>query len=212
MKYQPVTVQGTTSGDEILVLSGTRDLGGWYQVISAFQTQDGRRIMIDRGFIPQDDRRKPRPCMTREGDWWIGMGVASAARVNMLRPAAARVRLEPDGSLRVESDQTDIGTGSYAILGQIAGDLLDRHGVLAGQDQRRQTPVRRQGGRLALGHLGLDEGVAVARRQGLQHRMLGRPGLQQGAARLVRPPRPARGLSQQLIGPLGRAQVAAAQA
>ena len=61
MKYQPVTVQGTTTGDEILVLSGTRDLGGGYQVISAFQTQDGRRIMIDRGFIPQDDRRKPRP-------------------------------------------------------------------------------------------------------------------------------------------------------
>lgn len=70
------------------------------------------------------DRRKPRPCMTRDGDWWIGMGVASAARVNMLRPAAARVRLEPDGSLRVESDQTDIGTGSYAILGQIAGEML----------------------------------------------------------------------------------------
>ncbi|MDT4860738.1 hypothetical protein FQZ97_953130 [compost metagenome] len=72
--------------------------------------------------------------------------------------------------------------------------------------------MRRQGGGLALGHLGLDEGVAVARRQGLQHRVFGRPGLQQGAARLVRPPRPARGLGQQLIGPLGRAQVAAAQA
>ena len=39
--------------------------------------------------------------------------------------------------------------------------------------------------------------------------MFGRPGLQQGAARLVRPPRPARGLGQQLIGALGRAQAAA---
>ncbi|MTH79929.1 xanthine dehydrogenase family protein molybdopterin-binding subunit [Paracoccus aestuariivivens] len=75
-----------------------------------------------RAFGWQD--RKPRPCMTREGEWWLGMGVASAARVNMLRPAAARVRLEPDGSLRVQSDQTDIGTGSYAILGQIAGEML----------------------------------------------------------------------------------------
>ncbi|MTH61875.1 xanthine dehydrogenase family protein molybdopterin-binding subunit [Paracoccus litorisediminis] len=68
--------------------------------------------------------RQPKPCMTREGEWWIGLGVASAARVNMLMPAAARVRLEPDGSLLVQSDQTDIGTGSYAILGQIAGEML----------------------------------------------------------------------------------------
>ncbi|WP_134682228.1 xanthine dehydrogenase family protein molybdopterin-binding subunit [Paracoccus ravus] len=70
------------------------------------------------------DARKPRPCMRREGEWWLGMGVASAARVNMLRPASARVRLEADGSLLVQSDQTDIGTGSYAILGQIAGEML----------------------------------------------------------------------------------------
>ncbi len=70
------------------------------------------------------DRRKPRPCMTRDGEWWIGMGVASAARVNMMMPAAAMVRLDPDGAIRVESDQTDIGTGSYAILGQIAAEML----------------------------------------------------------------------------------------
>ncbi|MDT1064792.1 molybdopterin cofactor-binding domain-containing protein, partial [Paracoccus sp. CPCC 101403] len=70
------------------------------------------------------ENRKPRPCMSRDGEWWVGMGVASAARVNMLMPAAARVRLEADGSLLVQSDQTDIGTGSYAILGQIAGEML----------------------------------------------------------------------------------------
>lgn len=61
MKYDPVVVSGRTTGDEILVLSGTRDLGGGYQVISGFETTDGRRIMIDRGFIPQDDRHAARP-------------------------------------------------------------------------------------------------------------------------------------------------------
>ncbi|MFC4255065.1 xanthine dehydrogenase family protein molybdopterin-binding subunit [Croceibacterium xixiisoli] len=70
------------------------------------------------------DRRKPQPCARREGDWWIGMGMASAARVNMMMPAKARVTLTPQGGLVVESDQTDIGTGSYAILGQIAGETL----------------------------------------------------------------------------------------
>jgi len=70
------------------------------------------------------DRRMPKPCQRREGDWWIGMGVASAARVNMLVPAEALVTLKRDGTALVETDQTDIGTGSYAILGQIAGEML----------------------------------------------------------------------------------------
>lgn len=70
------------------------------------------------------DQRKPTPCQSREGDWWIGMGVASAARVNVMIPAEARVTLKSDGTALVETDQTDIGTGSYAILGQIAGEML----------------------------------------------------------------------------------------
>ena len=70
------------------------------------------------------DKRRDRPCQTREGEWWIGMGVASAARVNVMIPAKARVTLKTDGTALVETDQTDIGTGSYAILGQIAGELL----------------------------------------------------------------------------------------
>ncbi|HRO14887.1 MAG TPA: SURF1 family protein [Paracoccus sp. (in: a-proteobacteria)] len=60
MKYRPVTVAGQTTGREILVLSGTREMGGGYNVVSGFVTGDGRRIMVDRGFIPADDRRKPR--------------------------------------------------------------------------------------------------------------------------------------------------------
>lgn len=68
--------------------------------------------------------RKPQPCQTRDGDWWVGMGVASAARVNVMIPAQARVTLKADGTALVESDQTDIGTGSYAILGQIAAEML----------------------------------------------------------------------------------------
>lgn len=70
------------------------------------------------------DKRNPRPCSHREGEWWIGMGVASAARVNILAKAEARVTLTADGRILVETDQTDIGTGSYAILGQIAAEML----------------------------------------------------------------------------------------
>ena len=70
------------------------------------------------------DKGARKPCQRREGEWWIGTGMASAARVNMIMPAQARVTMRADGSVLVQSDQTDIGTGSYAILGQIAAEML----------------------------------------------------------------------------------------
>ena len=61
LKYTPVTVSGKTTGDEIDLLSGTKDQGGGYQIVSGFVTDDGRRIMVDRGFVPQEARHTPRP-------------------------------------------------------------------------------------------------------------------------------------------------------
>ena len=66
--------------------------------------------------------RKPRQRL--EGEWWIGTGMASAARVHNVGEANARVRLAPDGTALVQSDMTDIGTGTYTILAQIAGEML----------------------------------------------------------------------------------------
>jgi len=81
-------------------------------------------------------RRHPVPLSVREGDWWIGMGVAAAIRINLLVPSEARVTLSPNGRARIETDMTDIGTGTYTILAQIAGEALglpiDRIDVLLG--------------------------------------------------------------------------------
>lgn len=60
----------------------------------------------------------------RDGDWWVGLGVAAAVRTNVLEESIARVTLEPDGSATVATDMTDIGTGTYAILSQIAAEML----------------------------------------------------------------------------------------
>ncbi len=68
--------------------------------------------------------RKAAPASRREGDWWIGMGVASAARSNILGASKARVTLRTDGTALVETDMTDIGTGTYTILGQITAEML----------------------------------------------------------------------------------------
>ncbi|WP_099867961.1 xanthine dehydrogenase family protein molybdopterin-binding subunit [Pararhizobium haloflavum] len=68
--------------------------------------------------------RSGTPGTRREGEWLVGMGMASAARVNMLIESKARVTLTGDGVARIESDMTDIGTGTYAVLSQIAGEML----------------------------------------------------------------------------------------
>ena len=60
MKYLPVTVSGTTTGAEIDVLSSTKEQGGGYQIVSRFVTDDGRAILLDRGFVPQELRHVER--------------------------------------------------------------------------------------------------------------------------------------------------------
>ncbi len=60
----------------------------------------------------------------RDGEWLLGLGMASAFRVNLLMEAQARVTLEHNGHAVVETDMTDIGTGTYAILTQVAAEML----------------------------------------------------------------------------------------
>jgi len=68
--------------------------------------------------------RLPQPGRRRDGRWLIGMGVAAAFRNNLLVKSAARVRLNSRGMVTVETDMTDIGTGSYTIIGQTAAEMM----------------------------------------------------------------------------------------
>jgi len=69
-------------------------------------------------------RRNPSPGRTRQGRWLSGMGVGAAFRNNLLLPSGARVRLDNRGVVTVETDMTDIGTGSYTIIGQTAAEMM----------------------------------------------------------------------------------------
>lgn len=60
-KYTPVTIRGATTGEELLVLSGEKDVGAGYEVISAFETGEGRRVLLDRGFVDEEHKTSPRP-------------------------------------------------------------------------------------------------------------------------------------------------------
>ena len=69
-------------------------------------------------------KRNVKPGQVRDGQWLVGMGVASALRNNPTLASAARVKIDPRGQITVETDMTDIGTGSYTILAQTAAEMM----------------------------------------------------------------------------------------
>jgi xanthine dehydrogenase YagR molybdenum-binding subunit len=69
-------------------------------------------------------KRSARPASVRDGRWLVGMGVAAGIRNNLLMKSAARVRLDHRGVVTVETDMTDIGTGTYTILAQTAAETM----------------------------------------------------------------------------------------
>jgi xanthine dehydrogenase YagR molybdenum-binding subunit len=70
------------------------------------------------------NKRNARPGSTRDGRWLVGAGVAAGFRNNLLAKSAARVRLDTRGVVTVETDMTDIGTGSYTIIAQTAAEMM----------------------------------------------------------------------------------------
>ncbi|MBY8828571.1 aldehyde oxidoreductase molybdenum-binding subunit PaoC [Hephaestia mangrovi] len=69
-------------------------------------------------------RRNARPGAVRDGQWLTGLGMAGAFRNNIVLDSGARVRLDRAGRAIVETDMTDIGTGSYTIIAQTAAEML----------------------------------------------------------------------------------------
>lgn len=68
--------------------------------------------------------KRGKPGQVREGRWLVGVGTAAAFRNNLVMPSGARVRLDARGVVTVETDMTDIGTGSYTIIAQTAAEMM----------------------------------------------------------------------------------------
>ncbi|HEY8566730.1 MAG TPA: aldehyde oxidoreductase molybdenum-binding subunit PaoC [Beijerinckiaceae bacterium] len=68
--------------------------------------------------------KRQAPGQVRDGRWLVGMGVAAGFRNNLLMKSAARVRLNREGVVTVETDMTDIGTGTYTIIAQTAAEMM----------------------------------------------------------------------------------------
>ncbi len=59
-RYMPVEISGTVLPGEIAVLVSVKRVGPGFRVIAPFETEDGRRILIDRGFVPDAAKRDTR--------------------------------------------------------------------------------------------------------------------------------------------------------
>ena len=57
-RYRPVTAEGRFTGETLYVLSGKPMIGAGVQVVSVLEMADGRRLLVDRGFLPDDDKHK----------------------------------------------------------------------------------------------------------------------------------------------------------
>ena len=69
-------------------------------------------------------KRNPKPGAVRDGRWLVGMGMASAFRGNLTGNSGARIIVDAKGKVTVETDMTDIGTGTYTIMAQTAAEML----------------------------------------------------------------------------------------
>jgi xanthine dehydrogenase YagR molybdenum-binding subunit len=90
------------------------------------------------------DQRVAKPGSRADGRWLVGMGVASATRSNLLMKSACDVALDKQGMLTVRMNMTDIGTGSYTVLTQVAAEMMglpiERVRMELGDSDYAETP------------------------------------------------------------------------
>ncbi|NPU66004.1 xanthine dehydrogenase family protein molybdopterin-binding subunit [Bradyrhizobium sp. 83012] len=69
-------------------------------------------------------KRSPEPRSMRDGRELVGWGMASGAWEAMQMPFATRIVMTANGHVEVASATSDIGTGTYTIMAQVAAEML----------------------------------------------------------------------------------------
>jgi len=70
------------------------------------------------------NKRKPEPRSMRDGSELVGWGIATGIWEALQMPVAARIVLTANGHAEVSCAASDIGTGTYTIMAQVAADTL----------------------------------------------------------------------------------------
>jgi xanthine dehydrogenase YagR molybdenum-binding subunit len=91
------------------------------------------------------DKRKPEPRSMRDGSELVGWGMATGVWEALQMPAAARIVLTANGHAEVSCAASDIGTGTYTIMAQVAADTLglpiENISIKLGDSTLPQAPV-----------------------------------------------------------------------
>ncbi len=119
-RYRPVRVAGEMGAEELHVLVSSRDFGAGFRIISPLTTEDGRRILVDRGFVPSgqktakrfagptviegnlhwpDERDAFTPADDPDGNWWYARDVAKMAAALHTEPVLVVLRTSPDSTV-----------------------------------------------------------------------------------------------------------------
>jgi xanthine dehydrogenase YagR molybdenum-binding subunit len=69
-------------------------------------------------------KRSPEPRSMRDGSELVGWGMASGVWEALQMPFASRIVMTANGHVEVSSAASDIGTGTYTIVAQVAADML----------------------------------------------------------------------------------------
>jgi len=69
-------------------------------------------------------KRNADPGAVRDGDWSVGMGMATALYPAHRSQASVKVRFQADGTVKVSSATQDLGTGTWTVLALVGADFL----------------------------------------------------------------------------------------
>jgi xanthine dehydrogenase YagR molybdenum-binding subunit len=91
------------------------------------------------------DKRSPEPGSMRDGNELVGWGMATGIWEALQMPITVRIVLSANGSAEVSCATSDIGTGTYTIMTQVAADMLglplDSISIKLGDSTLPQSPV-----------------------------------------------------------------------
>jgi xanthine dehydrogenase YagR molybdenum-binding subunit len=91
------------------------------------------------------DKRSPEPRSMRDGNELVGWGMATGIWDALQMPIAVRIVLSANGHAEVSCATSDIGTGTYTIMTQVAADMLglplDSVNIKLGDSTLPQSPV-----------------------------------------------------------------------
>jgi xanthine dehydrogenase YagR molybdenum-binding subunit len=91
---------------------------------SPFSSKELRQCYLEAAKRFGWERRPKAVGSMRDGRLLLGWGMATAIMSTFRFSAAARTRMRSDGRVVVETSAQEIGTGNYAVLAQVAADVL----------------------------------------------------------------------------------------